>query len=213
MNLLLAMTLFLAPADPKLQEKSLPLCPCHIRTEDTQKIIDQMFDIAFGESKDRSRAVMVGLAAPQIGIPKRIIMVDTAATGVFTETMQPPPPKMREFVNPEILWKSEEITYWREGCYSTGCICGIVPRSAKILIRAYDRKGQIFTEEFEGYVARIFQHEIDHLDGILFPERIENEGDLHWVEEGEIPQYRIHWTHWPKKASPSDWIQMKGPNA
>jgi peptide deformylase len=172
-----------------------------------------MFEIAFGESKDRRRAVMVGLAAPQIGIQKRIILVDTAATGIFTESLQPPPPKMREFINPEILWKSEEVIYWREGCYSTGCICGIVPRSAKVLVRAYDRNGQIFTEEFEGYVARILQHEIDHLDGVRFPDRIEKREDLHWVEGSEVPLYRIHWAQWPKKADWSLWIQMKGPNA
>lgn len=209
----LAMALFLSPTDLKLQERSLPLCPCHIRTAETQKIIDQMFEIAFGESKDRSRAVMVGLAAPQIGIQKRIILIDTAATGVFTQDSGPPLPKMREFINPEILWQSEEITYWREGCYSTGCICGIVPRSNKILIRAYDRKGQIFTEEFEGYVARIVQHEIDHLEGIRFPDRIENDSDLHWVEENEVPRYRIEWAHWPKKVARSNWIQMKSGNA
>lgn len=206
---LLLMTLFLLPTDPKLNEKSSEVCPCDINSEEIQEIIDTMYHIAFNESEDRTRAVLVGLAAPQIGIQKRIILVDTAATGVFTKTLSPPPPQIKEFINPQILWRSEETTLWREGCFSTGRICGLVPRSQKILVRAYDRKGNILTQEFEGYVARIFQHEIDHLDGIRFPDRIADDDSLHWVEEKEIPEYRIHWAHWPKKALREQWLRMK----
>lgn len=208
-SLLLAMNLFLAPTDPKLNEESCEVCPCMITSDEIQGIIDTMLDIAYGETKDRSKAILVGLAAPQIGIQKCIILVDTAATGLFTKDSEPPPPKIKEFINPEILWQSEEKSYWREGCFSTDRICGIVPRSEKILIRAYDRQGNIFTEEYEGYVARVFQHEIDHLDGIRFPDRILDDSALHWVEEEEIPQYRIDWADWPQKASRADWLRMR----
>ncbi len=209
-SLVLTMSLFLAATDPLLNEKSCEVCPCEIASDETQGIINTMFEIAFGESKDRSRAILVGLAAPQIGIQKRIILVDLAATGVFTKNSGPPPPMIKEFINPEILWKSDEMNLWREGCFSTGRICGIVPRSSKVLIRAYDRSGEIFTQEYEGYVARIFQHEIDHLDGIRFPDRMTDDLALHWVEENEIPEYRIHWADWPKKISRIDWEKMKG---
>src|SRR4051812_19444649 len=105
-HLLLSMTLFLAPTDPQLNEKSYDVCPCSIQNQETQQIVDTMFEVAFGESSDRSKAVLVGLAAPQIGIQKRIILVDLAATGIFTQEIEPPPPQIKEFINPEILRKS-----------------------------------------------------------------------------------------------------------
>lgn len=208
-QLLMAMTLFLAPTDPQLNEVSTPVCACNILSQETQGIVDTMIQIAFGETQDRSKAVLVGLAAPQIGIQKRIILVDTAATGVFTKDSGPPPPQIKEFINPEILWKSDEQVIWREGCYSTSRVCGIVPRSKQVLIRSYDREGNVLTQEYEGYVARIFQHEIDHLDGIRFPDRIADDNDLHWVEMDEIVEYRINWASWPNKFSRELWIEMK----
>lgn len=206
---LLAMNMFISPSDPLLNKETSYVCPCTIRSEEIQKTIETLYEVAFGETKDPNRRIMVGLAAPQIGIDKSILLIDTAATGVFTKDSSPSHPRMKEFINPEILWQSDEKPSWREGCYSTGRICGIVPRSQKVLIRAYDRKGNIFTEEYEGYVARILQHEIDHLKGIRFPDRIAQDSDLHWVEEIEIPQYRIDWPNWPNKALRSDWVRIR----
>ncbi len=128
-----------------------------------------MLDIAFGETREYNKSILVGLAAPQIGISKRIIHVDKAATGLFVqEQTSAPPPQIDVYINPEIAWRSDETNVWREGCFSTSRICGLVPRSSKVLVRAYDREGTLLTKEFSGYTARIFQHEIDHLDGILF---------------------------------------------
>lgn len=210
LHILLSMALsFLPPTDPRLNEECEQVCPCEIISEEIQQIIDQMFWVAFGETGDRTKRIMVGLAAPQIGIQKRIILVDTAATGVFTKDEEPPPPRMEVFINPEILWRSEEQVLWREGCYSTGSICGVVPRSKQILIRAYDREGNLITHEYEGYVARIFQHEIDHLDGVRFPDKVSGDEDLHWVEIKEYPEYRINWRNWPRKCSRTQWLEMK----
>lgn len=206
------MTLFLAPTDPLLNEESTSVCPCDISSEEIQGTIDTMFQVAFGETKDKSKSILVGLAAPQIGIQKRIILVDTAATGIFTKDSEPPPPQIKEFINPEILWQSDEQIIWREGCFSTSRICGLVPRSSKVLIRAYDREGNILTQEYEGYVARIFQHEIDHLNGIRFPDRITDDSDLHWVDESEIIEYRINWANWPNKFAREKWEEIKNPH-
>jgi peptide deformylase len=207
--LLLFMSMFLPPEDPRLNEEATDICPCHIPSEEVQTLIDTMLEIACGESGDRSKAVLVGLAAPQIGVDKSIIIVDTAATGIFIKDIEPPPPKLEVFIDPEIVWCSESTSLWREGCFSTGCVCGIVPRSDKILVRAYDRDGNLLTQEYEGYVARIFQHEIDHLDGIRFPDRIENETDLHWVEKADVPEYRIRWREWDKRCSRGKWLEIK----
>lgn len=209
LNLLLSMSLFLAPTEPSLNEEAYAVCACHIRSDEIQKTIDQMFRVAYGNTEDRSGAILVGLAAPQIGIPKRIILVDLAATGIWGRDTLPPPPRIEAFIDPEIVWKSDRIALGREGCFSTSNICGAVPRAEKIVVRAYDREGNLAIHEWEGYTARIFQHEIDHLDGIRFPDRIEIEEDLHWVEEEELPEYRIHWASWQRRCPREKWLEMK----
>lgn len=138
-RILLAMSLFLSPSDPLLKQAAEGICPCHIKEEESQALIDQLYESA------KEKPNLVGLAAPQIGILKRIILVDLAAT----EALPRLPRKMREFINPEILWS--------EG--------------SRVLIRAYDRECNLVTEEFSDYTARIFQREIDHLDGIYLAEK------------------------------------------
>lgn len=206
---ILAMKIFLSPTDPRLNEPAVPMCSCLIRSRKTQAIIDTLFKVAKGETKDPEKKILVGLAAPQIGLLKRIILIDLAATGNFSDVSFPQEPQFKEFINPEILWKSDEIIFYREGCFSTGSIHGIVPRSEKVLIRAFDRHGEIFTKELAGYSARIAQHEIDHLDGIRFPDRIENDEHLHLVAEEEVPVYRIHWENWTKLCPRKEWESIK----
>lgn len=195
--LLLSMSIFLNPSDPRLNEESHEVCPCYIHTEKVQSLIDEMLGLAVDNTQDHEKTIMVGLAAPQIGHQDRIILVDTAATGVLKENTPPPKPNMIVMINPEILWMSPESEIWREGCYSTGSIVGLVPRSIEVLVKYYGREGSIFVEEYQGYVARIIQHEVDHLDGIRFPERVGETGILHWVEEKDIKDYRVSWKDWP----------------
>jgi len=201
--------LFLAPKDPRLNQISEKVPVDEIQSEPIQSLIEQMFDIAFGETRDYTRSILVGLAAPQIGIQKRIILVDLAATGIFTKDSKQNVPQIEAYINPEIIWRSEETLLWREGCFSTSRICGLVPRSARILVRAYDREGNQLEKEFHGYTARIFQHEIDHLNGARFPDRIEDDRHLHWVEEKELVEYRIEWANWQKTYPRQKWIKMK----
>ncbi|MBI2600148.1 peptide deformylase [Candidatus Daviesbacteria bacterium] len=165
-------------------------------------IIEKMLKIAYGQQKDNKKAVMVGLAAPQIGISKKIILVDIAANGKGKVG------DLRVYINPQIIWKSKKMGEWYEGCYSTGNICGIVSRSTTIKIRAAIIKfeanqplGLEVEEKHTGYVARIFQHEIDHLNGILFYKHIKDPDKLHLVKKSEFPLYRDKqaWKNWPKK--------------
>ncbi len=198
------------PSAPLLNERSEEVPLSSIQSEEIQTIIERMLDIAFGETREYNKSILVGLAAPQIGISKRIILVDKAATGLFVkEQTSAPPPQIDVYINPEIAWRSDETNVWREGCFSTSRICGLVPRSSKVLVRAYDREGNLLTKEFSGYTARIFQHEIDHLDGIRFPDRIENDEHLHWVELDELPSYRIEWASWEKKYPRKQWLETK----
>ena len=97
----------------------------------------------------------VGLAAPQVGISKRVIVVCDGDG----ETL--------EFINP-VLLSAKGMVEEAEGCLSVPGVQGMVPRAEKIKIKAQDRDGQTFEQKAEGYLARVIQHEMDHLDGRLF---------------------------------------------
>lgn len=193
---------FLKPNDPLLAKVAEAIPQHQINAEKTKKIIKAMLKIAYGEQKDNKKPVMVGLAAPQIGISKRIILVDAKADGKGRVG------DLKIYVNPEIVWKSKKETEWYEGCYSTGRICGIVSRPVSIKIQVFTTSFPLVrwerkVEKYTGYTARIFQHEIDHLDGKVFTSHITDPEKLHWVEKSEFPIYRNKqaWKNWPKKAS------------
>lgn len=113
------------------------------------RVLDNMRDTMYA-------ADGVGLAAPQIGISKRIIVVD-------------PGDQLYEIVNPEILSREGEQTA-QEGCLSVPDMVGWVTRSQTITLKGMNRDGEKIEIEVSDILARIFQHEIDHLDGVLFPD-------------------------------------------
>lgn len=116
------------------------------------QLLDDMADTMYQEDG-------VGLAAPQVGILKRIAVIDIG-DGII------------ELINPEIIETSgEQID--DEGCLSVIGEVGAVRRPYKVKVRAYNRKGKLFEIEGEELLARAFCHEIDHLEGILFVDKIE----------------------------------------
>lgn len=195
------------PPDNALLRMPVPEVPLEeIASEEIQSIIDQMYSIAKGEREDLENRVMVGLAAPQIGIAKCIILVDLGV-----EADRKNLGELKAFINPKIVWASEEKIEGREGCYSVDRrVLGIVHRAARIKVIAYDRHGNYLSEEFSGFTARIFQHEIDHLQGIRFPDRVGEEGVLQLVEEEEYNEYRKDWQNWPVRCPWTTWLEMKG---
>ena len=102
----------------------------------------------------------IGLAAIQIGVPKRVIVMDLAREGE--------PPEPRHFVNPEILSASEELFSYEEGCLSVPDIYDAVERPARVRLRYLDYGGETVEEDAEGLYAVCIQHEMDHLQGVLF---------------------------------------------
>ena len=102
----------------------------------------------------------IGLAAVQIGEPKRVIVMDLSR--------DPEAKAPRYFVNPEITWRSEETAPYEEGCLSVPEIYDEVERPARVRLRYLDYEGQPVEEEAEGLFAVCIQHEMDHLDGVLF---------------------------------------------
>ena len=102
----------------------------------------------------------IGLAAIQVGVPKRIIVMDIE--GPEDEK------KPRFFVNPEIVWASDEVMPYEEGCLSVPEIYDEVERPAKVKLRYLNYQGEQVEEDAEGIYAVCIQHEMDHLDGVLF---------------------------------------------
>ncbi len=194
---------FLKPNDPLLVKVAEEIGFALIDSDETKNDIAEMFLVARGEQGEKKR--LVGLAAPQIGISKRIILVDVIADGRGKVG------DLRMYINPAIIWQSETEGEWYEGCFSTAQVCGIVSRPDKIRVKAYNEKGKMVEEEYSGYTARIFQHEIDHLNGKEFTTHITDGDKLHWVEKDEFPEYRNKeaWRNWPCKCSIEKWNDMK----
>ncbi len=174
-----------------------------ITNKETQDLVDKLFRVAYGRQGGAKYPTLVGLAAPQIGVSKRVVIIGLNAVGGGEQ------PELKEFINPEIIETSEELEEGREGCFSTSRVCGIVERAKKVKVRAYDRQGELFEHEFEGFPARIAQHEIDHLDGIRFPDRITDDKNLHWVEEKEFGDYRENWRNWAVNCPREKWEAIK----
>jgi peptide deformylase len=108
----------------------------------------------------------VGLAAPQVGVSQRIIVVEYG-----DEEKEEAPKKLYTLVNPEIVEASEEMVEGAEACLSIPRIMGDVERHDKLVIKALNRMGKPVKIKVSGWMARIFQHEIDHLEGVLFTDR------------------------------------------
>ena len=126
----------------------------------------------------------VALAAPQVGVLKRIFIVSPRAflprdREISPEEYTTLAAALREremlvYINPEIVKRSRESRELEEGCLSVRWLYGKVLRATRVSVRAYDENGKPFTRGASGLLAEIFQHEIDHLDGILFTDKAKN---------------------------------------
>jgi len=138
-----------------LPDKQLRLVskPVEKVTTEIRKLADDMFETMYD-------APGIGLAAIQVGVPKRVIVMDISRG----EGEKAP----RFFVNPQILWASEETQPYEEGCLSVPEIYDEVERPARVRIRYLNYAGKTIEEDADGLYAVCIQHEIDHLDGVLF---------------------------------------------
>lgn len=127
--------------------------------KELQTLIDDMIDTL----RD---APGVGLAAPQVGISERIVVIEYG-----DDEDENAPKKLFVLINPEILESSEEKVNGVEACLSIPQLAGEVERHHSLVVRAYNRQGKAVKIKVKGWLARIFQHEIDHLDGVLYTDR------------------------------------------
>ena len=134
--------------------------------EETKKIIQDMLD-TLRDAKDPEGA---GLAAPQIGVMERIIIARRFYPN--PENSEDTLTKEYVFVNPKIISSSKETGLGMEGCLSIPDIYGMVERPKKVKIKALDENGEPIRKTVTGFFGRVVQHEIDHLDGILFTSKV-----------------------------------------
>ena len=146
--------------DPILRLKAKPVKKFD---KELQTLVDDMFETMLNEPG-------VGLAAPQIGESIRLVVIEYKEEPE-DENAPEPKPKRYVLVNPEIVEKSEEMVEGIEGCLSVPGLIGKVDRHEKITVKALTRHGKPQKVKAEGWMARIIQHEMDHLDGILYIDR------------------------------------------
>ncbi len=153
------------------------------KNEHLLALMDQLIETA-------QQANGVGIAAPQVGTSERLFIVASRPTPRYPQAPVMEPTVM---INPTILsHSSERVKDW-EGCLSVPGVRGLVPRYQAIVVEYTGRDGQHYQQELTDFVARIFQHELDHLDGILFIDRVESSQDL--ITEQEY-QERIVGASW-----------------
>ena len=140
----------LTAPDPRLQAVSMDI---ETVTDEIRTLIDDMADSMYA-------ADGIGLAAVQIGVPKRVIVID-----IDQKDGKKNP---RAFINPKLTWASEEMAVFEEGCLSVPEIWDDVERPARIKAEYLDRDGKKQILEADGMLATCLQHEMDHLNGVLF---------------------------------------------
>ena len=153
-----------------------------------------------------------GLAAPQIGIPLRVVLFGISHNPRYPEA--PPIPETL-LINPTITPQGPECTSGWEGCLSVPGLRGLVPRPQRVRYTGFDVRGEPIDRCVEGFHARVVQHECDHLDGVLFPDRIEDHRAFGFTEEleraGLLPAVR------PNRAGaaipPDDRLEARKPFA
>lgn len=144
---------------PTLRKKAAPVSDFGA---ETQQLVDDMIDTLHEESG-------AGLAAPQVNVSQQVILVEFGS-----EEDESIPPTLYVTINPKISRFSKELVSGAEGCLSIPGLMGEVERSQEIVVEGQDRHGEPLKMKLRGWVARIFQHEIDHLNGILYTDRTTN---------------------------------------
>jgi peptide deformylase len=157
--------------DPLLLEKAAP-----IKRFGTRQLLELIEDM-----KDTMTSLEgAGLAAPQIGVSKRLVIFGFDENRRYPEADAVP---FTILINPKLTPIGSEMEEDWEGCLSVPGMRGLVPRYVRLRYQGFDEKGQGIDRTVEGFHARVVQHEVDHLDGILYPQRIRDMTQFGFVEE------------------------------
>ena len=162
--------------DPVLRRKARPVSSFD---KDLQTLIEDMIDTM----RD---APGVGLAAPQVGIGQRLIVIEYAEPPDEGDEEKEVKPRRFVMANPEIVKASEDKVLGVEGCLSIPGLVGEVERYSMVQVKGLNRRGQPMKVKAEGWLARIFQHEIDHINGVVFTDRATRVWKPEPDEEGDL---------------------------
>ena len=138
-----------------------PCDPVERVDDDLRALLDNMLETMYD-------APGIGLAAPQIGILRRAVTIDVSRRDEDDESDAPIPKNPLFMINPEIVWSSDEPSLYDEGCLSIPDYYAEIERPAEVIVKYIDREGRENELKADGILATCVQHEIDHLDGILF---------------------------------------------
>jgi peptide deformylase len=204
----------LKPVDPILREISLEVTSKELKDKTFQQAVELLLDYVYGHNrkqslrsdksdlkKERNKVRTVGLSANQVGMLKRISIVDMAIRHKGFNDIYC-------LINPEIIWRSKSIIEKQEGCVNLPGVFGIVSRSKTVKVKALDRSGNELVIKATGWPAILLQHEIDHLNGKLFIDHLENPKKAHKVLDKDIKEYRKKHKSWDKFIDVSNLVRM-----
>ncbi len=166
---------------PVLRAKALPISAAEIKSSRIQRLIDDMYETMQEYSG-------IGLAGPQVHEGVRLFVAGVRTGEIVTPMDEETEMPLIAVINPEVVPIGESSRTGWEGCLSIPDIRGEVPRAESIRLRAFDRKGRRFELTAEGLPARVIQHETDHLDGVLFFDRMTSFETLTYMDE-----FRRYW--------------------
>ena len=161
--------------DPRLRQVSSPVPTNWFGSAELQNWVERL-------NAARKHYGGVGIAAPQIGLFQRLVVIEYPAydrVGFGTVKEQP----LTALINPQIIWFSEEKMKAGEGCLSVLGYEAFIVRPTKIGVVAWTSEGVRQEFETDGLLARVIQHEVDHLDGVLYPDRVANLRDIRKIQE------------------------------
>ena len=161
---------------PVLRRKARPLPPAEITAAPVQRLIDDLTQTMLEYNG-------VGLAAPQVHEELRLFVAQVVRDHEDEEDDETRKPEILALINPEFKPASRHVEEDWEGCLSIPDLRGLVPRYRDISVKAYDRTGRQIELQASGFMARIIQHETDHLDGVLFLDRMKSLDSLSFIEE------------------------------
>ncbi|HEY2003847.1 MAG TPA: peptide deformylase [Candidatus Saccharimonadia bacterium] len=186
--------------DPRLRQVCAELSRAVLRDRQQQLEIDALMDFVYGRvnkttggsRRDPSRPTTVGLAGNQVGIMKQVCAVDLSVGHQGYSDMY-------ILINPRITWSSKAMVKKPEGCVNFPEIWGVTHRARAVKVAALDRSGNELEFKLEGWPAVLAQHEIDHLYGRLFIDRLEDPHHAHHVPPEKYSLYR--------KIKPANWAE------
>jgi len=193
--------------DPRLRQACALVTRRELRLKSQQAEIDALLEYVHGTGnktvagvpQDPKQRSVVGLSANQVGLMKQISVVDLSIgrRGYYD---------LHILINPRIVWRSKSVVQKNEGCVNFPTIRGKTRRSAMVRVEALDRSGNEIKLKVTGWAAVLLQHEVDHLNGRLFIDRLPDPTQADLVEAGEYQNYRKQKTPWPAKIDVSEWV-------